>query len=58
MEFEILKSRQRVSIVMTRHSVCAGNECDAPHEKKIEACSVFAAAAFALPKHQIRNRQA
>jgi len=45
--FEILKERPRVSIVMTRDSVCAGDDCDAPHEKKVEAYSLLAPDAFA-----------
>jgi len=37
--FEILKDRPKVSVVLTRDSVCAGDDCDAPHEKKIEVHS-------------------
>ena len=45
--FEILKGRPRVSLVLTRDSVCAGDDCEAPHEKKIEAYSLLAPDAFA-----------
>lgn len=36
MQFEILRDRPRVSIRLTRDSVSAGDDCDAPHEKAIE----------------------
>jgi hypothetical protein len=32
--FQVLKDRPTVSVVLTRDSVCAGDDCDAPHEKK------------------------
>lgn len=35
-EFSILKDRPQVSIVLTRDSVAAGDDIDAPHEKKIK----------------------
>jgi hypothetical protein len=35
-EFEILKDRPYLSFKMTRDSVCAGDDCDAPHEKIVE----------------------
>lgn len=35
-EFETLKDRLLVSIVLTRDSVCAGGDVDAPHEKTIK----------------------
>jgi len=34
-EFSILKDRPEVTIVLTRDSVAAGDDIDAPHEKKI-----------------------
>jgi hypothetical protein len=33
--FNILKGRPKVSIILTRDSVCAGDDCDAPHERTI-----------------------
>jgi hypothetical protein len=35
-EFQILKDRPRLSFRITRDSVCAGDDCDAPHERVIE----------------------
>jgi hypothetical protein len=34
--FRILKNRPQISITLTRDSVCAGDDCDAPHEKSIK----------------------
>jgi hypothetical protein len=34
--FEILKDRPMVKIRLTRDSVCAGDDCDAPHEENKE----------------------
>lgn len=33
--FQILKDKPKISIVLTRDSVCAADDCDAPHEKAI-----------------------
>jgi hypothetical protein len=33
--FEILKDRPTISVVLTRDSVCAGDDCAAPHERTI-----------------------
>ena len=33
--FQILKDRPKISIALTRDSVCAADRCDAPHEKAI-----------------------
>jgi hypothetical protein len=33
--FQILRDRPKLSFSLTRDSVCAGDDCDAPHEKKI-----------------------
>ena len=33
--FQILKERPQITVVLTRDSVCAGDDCDAPHEKTI-----------------------
>ena len=33
--FEILKDRPRIRVIFTRDSVCAGDDCDAPHEKTV-----------------------
>jgi hypothetical protein len=35
-KFRILKSKPKIVIVLTRDSVCAGDDCDAPHEKVVE----------------------
>jgi len=45
-EFRILKARPKIPVVMTRDSVCAGDDCDAPHEKKMEVTSFLDPAAF------------
>ena len=34
-EFSVMKERPEVSIILTRDSVAAGDDIDAPHEKKI-----------------------
>lgn len=34
--FRVLKDRHTISVEMTRNSVCAGDDCDAPHTKTIE----------------------
>jgi hypothetical protein len=39
---EILKDRPLVSMVLTRDSVCAGDDCDAPHERNIKIHSFTA----------------
>jgi hypothetical protein len=33
--FQALRDRPTLSVVLTRDSVCAGDDCDAPHEKII-----------------------
>jgi hypothetical protein len=33
-EFKILKNRPKVTIMLTRDSVCAGDDVDAPHNKR------------------------
>ena len=35
-QLQTLKERPRISITLKRESVCAGDDCDAPHEKRIE----------------------
>lgn len=37
--FQILKDRPQIPVVLTRDSVCAGDDCDAPHEKTIKVHS-------------------
>lgn len=44
--FEVLKVRPKIPVVMTRDSVCAGDDCDAPHEKKMEVQSFLNPEAF------------
>lgn len=34
-EFEVLKARPKISVVVTRDSVAAGDDADAPHEKTV-----------------------
>lgn len=38
-EFSIMKNRPEVSISLTRDSVAAGDDTDAPHERKIKVRS-------------------
>jgi len=38
-EFEILKDRPKLSIQLTRDSVCAADDIDAPHSRKVEIFS-------------------
>jgi hypothetical protein len=37
--FQVLKDRPQITVVLTRDSVCAADDCDAPHEKTIEVHS-------------------
>jgi len=46
-EFQVLKARPKIQVVLTRDSVCAGDDCDAPHEKKVEVYSFVDPEAFA-----------
>src|SRR2546422_436 len=46
-EFQILKARPKIQVVLTRDSVCAGDDCDTPHEKKVEVYSFIDPEAFA-----------
>jgi hypothetical protein len=46
-EFQVLKSRPKIRVVVTRESVCAGDDCDAPHEKAVEVYSFVDPQAFA-----------
>lgn len=45
--FEVLKGRERIVVNLTRDSVCAGDDCDAPHEKSVEEYSFLDPVAFA-----------
>ena len=38
-QFRVLKNRPRISIKLRRDSVCAADDCDAPHEKIIKLYS-------------------
>jgi len=51
--FEILKGRPRLKFVMTRDSVCAGDDCEAPHEQVIELPSFLDPEALA--RHATSN---
>jgi hypothetical protein len=46
-EFQILKGRPKIPVVLTRQSVCAGDDCDAPHEKTVEVYSFVDPEVFA-----------
>jgi hypothetical protein len=46
-EFEVLKSRPKIQVVLTRDSVCAGDDCYAPHEKTVDVYSFVDPEAFA-----------
>jgi hypothetical protein len=46
-EFQILKARPKIPVVLTRQSVCAGDDCDAPHEKTVEVHSFIDPEVFA-----------
>ena len=43
---DVLKARSRIPVAVTRDSVCAGDDCDAPHEKSVEAYSFLDPVAF------------
>ena len=45
--FEVLKNRARIPVAITRDSVCAGDDGDAPHEKSVEEYSFLDPVAFA-----------
>jgi hypothetical protein len=47
MEFEILKKRPKIPVVLTRDSVCAGDDCAAPHTTTVEVYSFVNPEAFA-----------
>lgn len=38
-EFQVVRGRRKVRAVLTRDSVCAGDDCDAPHEKSVKISS-------------------
>ena len=38
-EFQVLKASPKILVVLTRDSVCAGDDCDAPHKKTVEVYS-------------------
>ncbi len=44
---KVLKDRPKITVTVTRDSVSAGDDCDAPHEKKIEVHSFLDPEAFA-----------
>ena len=45
-EFQILKDRPKIQVVLTRDSVCAGDDFDAPHEKVVDVYSLIDPEAF------------
>jgi hypothetical protein len=46
-EFQVLKAKSKVPVILTRDSVCAGDDGDAPHEKTVEVFSFVDPEAFA-----------
>lgn len=46
-EFQILKDKPKISVILTRDSVCAADDRDAPHEKTVEVYSFVDPEAFA-----------
>ena len=52
-DFTVLKDRPRLSFRMTRDSVCAGDDCDAPHEKVVELPSFIEPSD--LTRHAVSN---
>jgi len=46
-EFQILKAKPKIRVVLTRDSVCAGDDCDAPHEQDVEVYSFVDPEVFA-----------
>jgi hypothetical protein len=46
-EFQIFKARPKIEVLLTRQSVCAGDDCDAPHEKTVEVYSFLDPEVFA-----------
>jgi hypothetical protein len=45
-EFQVLKAKPKIPVVLTRDSVCAGDDCNAPHEKTVEVHSFVDPEAF------------
>jgi hypothetical protein len=37
--FQVAKNESQIAVILTRDSVCAGDDCDAPHEKTIRTHS-------------------
>jgi hypothetical protein len=44
--FQILKAKPKIQVILTRDSVCAGDDCDAPHQNKVEVYSFIDPEAF------------
>ncbi len=45
-EFEVLKGRNRIPVVLTRDSVCMADDYDAPHQSSVEEYSFLDPVAF------------
>jgi hypothetical protein len=45
--FQVLKDRPLISVMLTRDSVCAADDCAAPHEKTVKIHSFIDPEAFA-----------
>jgi hypothetical protein len=46
--FEVLRDRPKLYIRLTRDSVCAGDDCDAQHEKTVSVYSFVDPTALAM----------
>jgi len=46
-QFEVLKARPKISVVLTRDSVAAGDDVNAPHLRKVSVHSFIDPVAFA-----------
>ena len=44
--FSILKDKPNIKLTLTRDSVCAGDDCDAPHTKKVVVHSILDSVVF------------
>ena len=42
----VLRDRPKIEVKLTRDSVCAGDDCDAPHERRVEVYSFVDPEAF------------
>ena len=45
-EFQVWKATPKITVVLTRDSVCMGDDCHAPHEKTVRVYSLVDPEAF------------